>query len=335
MFFRNPEIKKQLLLFMAVSMIFTAGAFFLGLTNGFYVLFVCVFFGIFYFGFTGYRYKRIGELSEKLNGILHGNENLNMLSHGEGELAVLTSEIYKATLRLREQAEQLENDKVYLKDFIADISHQIKTPMTSLHLILLRLEGDETEWEERIFLLRKMQNLLERMDWLVAALLKIASIESDTVEFQKEKVSVGKVVEKAIEHLQIPMELKDIKYISGIDGKCWFWGDPGWSVEAFANILKNCVEHSAAGGNIEIQTEDNPLFTGISISDDGECISKEDLPHIFERFYKGKNTDKESYGIGLALANMIIQKQGGKITVKNREESKGVCFEIRFYKGAV
>lgn len=335
MFFRNPEIKKQFLLFVVSSFIFTSGAFLVSLTNGFYVSFVCIFFGSCYFLFTWYRYKRIGELSENLNRILHGSGNLNLLSHEEGELAVLSSEIYKVTLRLREQAERLEKDKVYLKDFIADISHQMKTPMTVLRLILLRLEEDEIDSDERFRLLGKMQSLLTRIDWLVASLLKIASIESETVVFQKEEVSVKEVIERAMEPLQIPIELKNIKCISHIDEECGFWGDFRWSVEAFENILKNCVEHSFLGGNIIIRAEDNPLFIGISISDDGESISQEDLPHIFERFYKGKNTEKESFGIGLALANMIIQKQDGEVTVKNREEGAGVRFEIRFYKGAV
>lgn len=335
MFFRNPEIKKQIFLFAVFSLVFTAGAFFFSLINGFYVLFVCIFFGIGYFLFTGYRYKRIGELSENLDRILHGRGNLNLLSHEEGELAVLSSEIYKVTLRLREQSERLEKDKVYLKDFIADISHQMKNPMTSLRLILLRLEENEIDSEEKIRLLGKMQSLLTRMDWLVTSLLKIASIESETVAFQKERIFVKEIVEKAVESLQIPMELKEIKCFFNIDEKCVFWGDFGWSVEAFANILKNCVEHSFPGGNIIIHAEDNPLFTEINISDDGVSISQEDLPHIFERFYKGKNAEKESYGIGLALANMIIQKQDGEVIVKNREEGTGVCFKIRFYKGAV
>lgn len=334
MFFRNPEIKKQFVLYAVCSSVLTLGAFCFGKANGFYVLGVCVLLGALFFGYTAYRYQRIGRLSEDLDRVLHGGENLNLLIHQEGELAVLTNEIYKVTLHLREQAELLNREKVWLKDFIADISHQIKTPMTSVRLILLRLEDGETNGEERLELLRKMQRLIEQTDWLVSVLLKMASIESEVIAFRKERVFLKEVIGKSVEPLQIPMELKEICYTQETDGSIYFEGDFGWSVEAFGNLLKNCVEHSRPGGEIRVTARENPLYTEVVISDDGDEISKEDMPHIFERFYRGKNVKKESYGIGLALANMIIQKQGGSITVRNREDKEGVRFEIRFEKGA-
>lgn len=298
------------------------------------MLLVCLFLGVLFFGFTAYRYRRIGRLSEDLYRVVHGGENLNLLSYREGELAVLTGEIYKVTLHLREQAELLKGEKVWLKNFIADISHQIKTPMTSLRLILLRLEDEETDEEERLRLLQKMRRLMEQTDWLVSVLLKMASIESEVISFCREKVDIKEMIEKSVEPLQIPMELKKIRYIGEIEDKVSYEGDFGWSVEAFANILKNCVEHSRPEGEIRVLATENPLYTEIVISDDGDEIPKEEIPYIFQRFYKGKKAKKESYGIGLSLAHMIIQKQGGSITVRNREEEKGVIFEIRFYKGA-
>lgn len=298
------------------------------------MLLVCLFLGVLFFGFTAYRYRRIGRLNEELDRVVHGGENLNLLSYREGELAVLTGEIYKVTLHLREQAELLKGEKVWLKNFIADISHQIKTPMTSLRLILLRLEDEETDEEERLRLLQKMRRLMEQTDWLVSVLLKMASIESEVISFCREKVDIKEMIEKSVEPLQIPMELKKIRYIGEIEDMVSYEGDFGWSVEAFANILKNCVEHSRPEGEIRVLATENPLYTELVISDDGDEIPKEEIPYIFQRFYKGKKAKKESYGIGLSLAHMIIQKQGGSITVRNREEEKGVIFEIRFYKGA-
>lgn len=335
MFFRNPEIKKQFGIYMICSLIFITGAFLVDMAAGFCVAAACVGMGIMFFCFTAYRYKRIGELSENLDGILHGNENLNMLSDEEGELSVLSSEIYKATLRLKEQAELLEKDKTYLENLIADISHQMKTPMTAFRLLLQRLEDEGIRPEEKEDLMRKMKSLLERTDWLVTSLLKLASIESGTTALKKENVSLKEVLEKAAEPLQIPVELKNICFFMEIDESISYQGDFGWSVEAFSNILKNCVEHTGMKGTIRISAEDNPLFVELKIADNGEAIPEKELPHILERFYKGKKTGKEGYGIGLALANMIIQKQNGKLAVYNEEKGEGVYFLIRFYKDAV
>lgn len=334
MFFRNPEIKKQFGIYIICSLIFITGAFFIGTAAGLCVTAACAGLGVMFFSFTAYRYKRIGELSENLNSILHGNENLNMLSDEEGELSVLSSEIYKATLRLKEQAELLEQDKAYLENFIADISHQMKTPMTAFRLLLLRLEDEGLEPEEKADIMRKMKSLLERTDWLITSLLKLASIESGTTMLKKENISLKRVIKKAAEPLQIPMEVKEIHYLETIEESLGYLGDFGWSVEAFSNILKNCVEHTGMEGTIQISAKDNPLFVELKIADDGETISEEDMPHILERFYKGRKAEKEGYGIGLALANTIIQKQNGKLNVCNEENGNGVCFLVRFYKGA-
>lgn len=335
MLFRNSEIRKQFGIYMICSLIFITGAFFIGAAAGLCVVAACIGLGILFFCFTAYRYKKIGELSENLNKILHGNENLNMLSDEEGELSVLSSEIYKATLRLKEQAELLEQDKTYLENFIADISHQMKTPMTAFRLLLLRLENEELDLEEKTDIMRKMKSLLERTDWLITSLLKLASIESGTTMLKKKNVSLKEVIEKAAEPLQIPMEVKGIYFKEAVDESLYYSGDLGWSVEAFSNILKNCVEHTGFNGNIEISAKDNPLFVELKIADDGETIVEEDLPHILERFYKGKKAEKEGYGIGLALANIILQKQDGKLAVYNEEKGKGVYFLVRFYKGVV
>lgn len=335
MFFRNPEIKKQFGIYLICSLIFITGAFFIGTAAGFCVMVACIGLGVMSFSFTAYRYKRIGELSENLNSILHGNENLNMLSDEEGELSVLSSEIYKATLRLKEQAELLEKDKAYLENFIADISHQMKTPMTAFRLLLLRLEDEGLEPEEKADIMRKMKSLLERTDWLITSLLKLASIESGTTTLKKENISLKEVIKKAAEPLQIPMEVKEIHFLETIEESLCYSGDFGWSVEAFSNILKNCVEHTGMEGTIQISAKDNPLFVELKIADNGETIPEEELPHILERFYKGKKAEKEGYGIGLALANTILQKQNGKLSVYNEENGKGVYFLVRFYKGAV
>lgn len=293
MFFRNPEIKKQFGIYMICSLIFITGAFLVDMAAGFCVAAACVGMGIMFFCFTAYRYKRIGELSENLDGILHGNENLNMLSDEEGELSVLSSEIYKATLRLKEQAELLEKDKTYLENLIADISHQMKTPMTAFRLLLQRLEDEGIRPEEKEDLMRKMKSLLERTDWLVTSLLKLASIESGTTALKKENVSLKEVLEKAAEPLQIPVELKNICFFMEIDESISYQGDFGWSVEAFSNILKNCVEHTGMKGTIRISAEDNPLFVELKIADNGGSDTGEGTAP-----YSGKILQRKKDGKG-------------------------------------
>ena len=244
----------------------------------------------------------------------------------------LHSEIYKMTIRLREQQQTLTREKAYLADSIADISHQIRTPLTSINLLIGLLSEPKLTDARRQQLIHELYELLSRIDWLITTLLKISRLDAGTVQFKQEQVSLEELLKKSCVTLLIPMELRGQVLLIHADGA--FRGDFSWSCEAIGNIVKNCMEHTPEGGRIEIDATENALFSEIIIKDNGTGISPEDLPHIFERFYKGKDSDGKSFGIGLALSRMIIAGQGGTVKAENRKPV-GAMFTIRFYKGTV
>ena len=331
--FRNEEIKKQIIIYVIFNTIVFLGALFINIICSIYIILVCLVIEFISLFFTKKRYNDISELTYKIDKILHNNDYTNFDVNKEGELAVLNSEIYKMTVRLREQTERLENEKNYLKDYLADISHQIRTPMTSINIMISRLSRQELTFEDRFKMIKEISKLLTRIEWLVTALLKVAQLESDTVKLKKEKTNVEEVVNKSLEPLKIQAEIKNIKMKLKIGKNTNYKGDYYWSVEAISNIIKNCIEHSENGGIIEIISETNPIYTEIIITDEGKGICKEDLPHLFERFYRGNNSGSEGIGIGLYLTKMIVSKQNGVITAKNRE-NKGAEFNIKFFNEA-
>ena len=328
--FRNEEIKKQIIIYVIFNTIVFLGALFINIICSIYIILVCLVIEFISLFFTKKRYNDISELTYKIDKILHNNDYTNFDVNKEGELAVLNSEIYKMTVRLREQTERLENEKNYLKDYLADISHQIRTPMTSINIMISRLSRQELNFEERFRLIKEISKQLTRIEWLVTALLKVAQLKSNAVKLKKEKINVEKVISKALEPLRIQAEIKNVEIKQKIENGANYKGDYYWSIEAISNILKNCIEHSENGGSIEIISKVNPIYTEIVIADEGKGICKEDLPHLFERFYRGKNSCSESIGIGLYLTKMLISKQNGVITAKNRK-SKGAEFNIKFY----
>lgn len=277
------------------------------------------------------REKAIAALSMQLNTILHQQKRIAISDYEEGELSVLKSEIQKMVTRLFEQADALQQEKVYLKDAIADISHQLRTPLTSLQLILPRLTSATLTERERMEYVSEMTQLIQRVDHLIHILLKISKIESGTATFQQQPVHIYAIVQQAAEPLLIPMELREQQFTITGSTTSTFIGDALWSVEAITNILKNAMEHTPAHGNIRVTIREQPLYTQITIENEGNHIAEEDLPHLFERFYQGRTTGQWNVGIGLALARMIIHQQNGTITVKNRPHN-GVIFTIKFYQ---
>ncbi len=329
-FLRNDEIKKQIIIYIILNIIAFLGAMFINIICSLYVVLFCFIVEIISLYFTKKRYNDISELTYKIDKILHNNDYTNFDVNKEGELAVLNSEIYKMTVRLREQAERLLKEKIYLKDYMADISHQIRTPMTSMKIMLTRLSKQDLTDKEQFELTKEINKLLSRIEWLITALLEVAQLESDTVELKRERINITEVINEALEPLKIQAEIKNITVKLKIEDSENYRGDHYWQVEAISNILKNCIEHSENGGTIEVTSKENPIYTEIQIKDNGSGICEEDLPHLFERFYKGRNRSNESIGIGLYLTKMIITKQNGVITAKNRE-SKGAEFNIKFY----
>lgn len=330
--FRNPEVMKSFWAYGIVSALAVTAAFFMDRKFAFFTLIVCVVFVLIHLFSTYKRYKKISDLSEDINRILHGDSQVLVEKCAEGELGILESEIYKMTVRLREQQHRLKEDKVFLADSIADISHQLRTPLTSINLLLSFLSEPDISKERKQKLIHEIYGLLSRIDWLITALLKISKLDAGTIKFSDEKIALKELIHKATESLLVPLELHEIELKVLAEGD--FIGDVSWTQEAITNIVKNCMEHTSNGGAIRISALENPLYSQISISDNGSGIDKEDLPHIFERFYKGKKSDGKSFGIGLALARTIISAQKGTIKAENNKD-KGAKFTIRFYKGAV
>lgn len=331
---RNPELKSQFILYAIFSAVAVLGGLAISVLSGVYTGVICAAGGIVFYFFTRRRYQKIAVMNEGLNQILHGDYTMDFMKDQEGELAILSTEIYKMTIRLREQAEMLERDKVYLSNSIADISHQLRTPLTSIRMITPRLQREGTSPEERMRMVQEVNSLLSRVDWLIASLLKISQLESGTVKFHLESVQAEALLKKAVEPLEIPLELKGQRIVMDIPEGTSYRGDFLWSVEAIGNIIKNCMEYTPFGGSLHISAEENPVYTQIVISDSGIGIAPDDLPHLFERFYKGKGAGKGSIGIGLALSQMIINRQNGTVKVQNKKDG-GAEFHICFYKGAV
>lgn len=284
--------------------------------------------------FTGWRYREIDKLSGYLQKISNGDFQLDVRDNAEGELSLLKSQIYKVTNRLSEHGTLLREDKEKLTDAISDISHQLKTPLTSMMVMSDLLRDSRLDEERRAEFTRNLRVQLERMDWLVSSLLKLSKIDAGTIAFKKEGISVPLLIDKAIEPLLVPLDIKGLQVEIEGDPQTAFSGDLNWTAEALINILKNCVEHTAAGGQLSVGYTENALYTEITIADNGSGILKQDLPHIFKRFYKGKNAGDDSVGIGLAMAYSIISSQQGDIEVKS-EPDMGTSFHIKFYKQVI
>ena len=284
------------------------------------------------------RYQRavsaqVAELSAYLRDIDAGNYSLDVRDNGEGGFSLLKNDLYKVTVRLREQAELLQKDKTALSNLIADVSHQIKTPLTSLGVLVDVLAEDPSEEDRRAFL-ERLRGQLGHIQWLTGALLKLARLDAGTAALKRDLVDVRQLIERALEPLQIRLEIKrQFLEIRG-ETEASFTGDLNWTAEALANVVKNCVEHTPEGGRIEISYRANTLYAEIIVSDNGEGIVSRDVPNIFNRFYRGERADESSVGIGLALAKAIFAAQGGDISVRS-ERGVGTSFTIRVFHGVV
>jgi signal transduction histidine kinase len=279
--------------------------------------------------FLNYLYKKIRKLNDYTLNIAYKDYQIDIRDNDEGDVSILKNHLYDITRILKENNELLETDKLYLKNAIADISHQLKTPLTSLY-IFNEILIDEKENTNRIYFLDKMRKELERIEWLITSLLNMSKLDSKTIALKKEEINVASIVKSATDSLKPVIDEKQIKISVKGNDDISFMGDFYWMREALINIIKNGVEHTKKLGHIEISFDTNPLYTKIDIKDDGEGISPNDIPHIFERFYKAKGSGKNSVGIGLALAKSIINNQNGDISVKS-EVNKYTKFTIKIY----
>lgn len=334
-FLRNPEIQREFL--AAIFLLAAAGLVavcLVGMPGVAGVLLTGVVFVSLHFLSAFLRYRKIAWMSKNLDEILHDDSVALLQECEEGELAILHSQLGKLVRQFRQQNSDLKKDRILLADSLADISHQIKTPLTSIHLLLRFLEEEEITLERRCEISREIMQLIERINWLVYALLKMSRLDAGVAVMKSEKVSVQELADKAYGLVAVSMDIRGIQWSTQIAGNASFYGDLPWSVEAIGNILKNAMEHVPEGGGIFFFGEENAIYTEIRIEDEGSGIASEDLPHLFERFYRGKGSDSQSIGIGLPLAQKIILGQNGTIDVRNRKQG-GAVFRIRFYKTVV
>ena len=330
---KNPEIRRQLALYAAVTVLFAAGMAFLHPAAAALMLAAGALFCLLALLFHRKRYEALARLSDSVNRVLHHAETETIEASEEGELAILSSDIQKMALRLQEQAGQLREDKLRMSDAVADISHQLRTPLTSLNLTVSLLENPDVPPERRLKLTRDLKTSLARIDRLIEVLLKMAKLDAGAVTFRRERLSVSALVREAARPLMVPMELRGQALVVET-GDTGFDGDRLWCAEALGNLLKNCMEHTPSGGTVTVRAEETALYTRITVRDNGEGFDPEDLHLLFNRFHKGKNALPGSIGIGLALAQAVIAAQDGTIKAENAPEG-GAMFTVTFYKGVI
>lgn len=275
--------------------------------------------------------KEIDEITKYLEAINNKNYTLKIDENSEEELSILKNELYKVTVMLRENASNSLKDKVNLKIALEDISHQLKTPLTSILIILDNLiDNPEMDYQTRVEFLHDFKREAVRIQSLIQSILKLSKFDSNTVQFIKKDIYLKQIVEEAIKNTESLADLKNIKINVEGNKKIKLNCDLLWQTEAVTNILKNCIEHSSENTQIDIKYNNNSVYSYITITDYGEGISKEDIPHIFERFYRGKNSANESIGIGLSLSKTIIESNNGIITVESNNNK--TTFTIKYFK---
>ena len=299
---------------------------------------------------TNRRYRALANMAANLDRVLAGERDIRLRDMSEGELAILSSEIDKVIARLNLTVDELQAEKLALSDALADISHQLKTPLTSIaistELIRDRLSarGDSEDLVER---LRLIQPLQARVEDLVSALLKLARIDAGVIKLVCGDVDARELVRKSFEPLAIAFDIADVRFSADVQDGASYEGDLTWSVETLENILKNCMEHTPAGGCVSVRVTEDVLACRIRIEDTGPGIAESDLPHIFERFYRGSRdanatpseVNPAGVGIGLALSKSLVTAQGGTLTAENlRDENgniTGAAFNLVFFKAVV
>ena len=326
---RNPEIKKSLFIAFAINICFTFVTSFISIRLAIYIFFISIFWIAFYLLEKFIRYKKISQLNTNLEISLYTDQKLQLADYSEGELRILKSNIEKIFFRLNQQQNLLTRDKHFLADSLADISHQLRTPLTSLYLLFDRLKQEYLSENERNTINQDIYRLLNQIERLIDNLLIMSKLDTGTIVFNKEQCLVEDLLKQAIKPLEVKLEIKEIDVFCKLEGKIEC--DLFWTIEALTNILKNCLEHCQSGGTIKINSKNNPLYLELTIEDNGHGFDQIDLPHIFERFYRGNNSASDSIGIGLALARQIIQEQDGSLKARN-QSTGGALFIIRFYK---
>lgn len=280
--------------------------------------------------YTRKRYEDIAELSQYLRRIMDGDYNLDIRSNEEGELSILRNEIFKLTIRLHEQHDYLSEDRQRMASALADISHQLKTPLTSMQMMVDLLEDESLSGERRQQFLGNIQSQLERMNWLVKVLLKLSKLDAGTVQFNKQRIELDSIVKRAVKAVQVNIYTKNIDLRIPQEGAPIIYGDEQWLLEAISNVIKNAVDHTPTAGAISIAYDENPIVKTLTIHNSGLAIDKQDLPNLFKRFYKGRRASDASVGIGLSLSLQIMEAHNGTIEVHSTQ-NEGTSFTFKWY----
>ena len=274
--------------------------------------------------------KDINDITNYIEQINKKNYELSIDSISEDELSILKNEIYKTTIILKESAENSNLDKLNLKKSLEDISHQLKTPLTSILIMLDNLiDNPDMDINTKEYFIKDIKREVININFLVQAILKLSKFDSNTIHFNKEYINLGDILNGAVKNVSTLCDLRNITINIKGNENIIIYCDYKWQVEAITNILKNCIEHSKNGQTVELSFSKNNVYSLLEIKDFGTGISKKDLPHIFERFYKGENSNAESIGIGLALTKTIIEEDNGTINVNSSEN--GTIFKIKYF----
>lgn len=271
--------------------------------------------------------QRIEELTAYLEDVNQGRETV--LSRREDEFSILEDEIYKTVRELRRTKEEACQERQNLADNLADIAHQLKIPITSMSLMVQLLQQEGEIQGTKVYLDR-LEDQIFRMEYLVASLLTLSRLDAGTLELEQENLDAASVIIEACEPLEPQIRAREQTLSIPQQIQACFKGDRHWTAEALSNLIKNCSEHAREGGSITIKYHQNPLYTEILVADNGPGFDEEDIPHLFQRFYRGKNAGRDSIGIGLALSKSLIERQNGTLRADNGQDG-GACFTVRFY----
>ena len=276
--------------------------------------------------------KKIRKITEYIKEINKRNYKIDVNDNNEDELSILKNELYKTTVMLRELADNSLNDKRELKKALEDISHQLKTPLTSIIIMLDNIIDDpDMDNKTKLEFINDIKREALNINFLVQSILKLSKFDVNVIKFDNKDNDINEIIKDTIKNMSSICDLKNVKVEASYCEETIINCDYKWQIEAISNVLKNAIEHSKEFSTVKVKLENNKLYTKISIIDNGAGIDKEDLRHIFERFYKGKNSSKDSVGIGLALAKSIIESSKGLIDVKSKKD-EGTIFEIKYFK---
>ena len=286
------------------------------------------------------RKNAIVQLQDYMDKISRGNYELEINDNSEDELSSLKNSLYKIMVYMKEQADSARIKKVMLAQSVSDISHQLKTPLTSTQVLLDNLnDNPDMDYSTRKKFIYEALNQVNGMSWMIVSMLKLSRIDAGVVEFNNENISINKIIEEAVGNLEVIAEIKNVNIEKNIDNRnedelnksdIYIKGDYNWNREALQNIIKNAIEHSNDKGTVKINITDNDVYTAVYITNRGDKLSDQRQKQIFERYYSEAKYEDNSMGIGLPLAKAVIEKQGGYISVESDDEE--TVFIVKYIK---